>query len=68
MRLSGTQSLPARLVAIALATAVSIAAAYALYRLVERPAQAWSARLRYHRRREPSETRPEELEQLNPAF
>jgi peptidoglycan/LPS O-acetylase OafA/YrhL len=53
---------------ILLATLVSILAAYALYRLVERPAQRWSARLRYRDRRKPDAARPEELEQLNPAF
>jgi peptidoglycan/LPS O-acetylase OafA/YrhL len=68
MRLTHAQSTGARLGVILLATLVSILAAYALYRLVERPAQAWSARLRYHRRRGGVAPRPEELEQLNPAF
>ena len=50
------------------ATAVSIVAAYMLYRLVERPSQEWSAALKYHRRERPDELRPEELKQLNPAL
>jgi peptidoglycan/LPS O-acetylase OafA/YrhL len=68
LRLTNAQSTGARVGVIMLATAFSIFAAWVLYRLVERPAQAWSARLRYHRRREPDVARPEELEQLNPAF
>ena len=39
------------LAAILAATAVSILAAYGLYRLVERPARRWSAALRYRERR-----------------
>lgn len=68
LRLLGGQSFGSKMVAIALATAVSIAAAYILYRLVELPAQRWSSALRYRRRLAPSEPRPEELEQLNPAL
>ncbi|MDT7542558.1 MAG: hypothetical protein QOE33_2462 [Acidobacteriota bacterium] len=68
LRLTHAQTMGARLFAILVATIVSIIAAYVLYRLVERPAQAWSARLRYQHRRKPAEPRPEELEQLNPAF
>jgi peptidoglycan/LPS O-acetylase OafA/YrhL len=68
LRLTNAQSTGARLGVIMLATGVSIFAAWVLYRLVERPAQQWSARLRYHRRRDADVARPEELEQLNPAF
>jgi peptidoglycan/LPS O-acetylase OafA/YrhL len=56
---------------IAAATAVSIFAAYLLYRFVERPSQQWSAALRYRRARRSPATAPsraEEAEQLNPAF
>jgi peptidoglycan/LPS O-acetylase OafA/YrhL len=68
LRLLGAQSFGSKLIAIALATVVSIAAAYVLYRLVELPAQRWSSALRYRRRLKPYEPRPEELEQLNPAL
>ncbi|HVG28586.1 MAG TPA: acyltransferase [Pyrinomonadaceae bacterium] len=68
LRLLGAQSFGSKMVAIALAIAVSVAAAYALYRLVELPAQRWSSALRYRRREKPYEPRPEELEQLNPAL
>jgi peptidoglycan/LPS O-acetylase OafA/YrhL len=68
VRLLGAESFASKMFAIALATAVSVAAAYALYRLVELPAQQWSSALRYRRRRKPYEPRPEELEQLNPAL
>jgi peptidoglycan/LPS O-acetylase OafA/YrhL len=68
LRLLGAQSFGSRMVAIALATIVSVAAAYALYRLVELPAQRWSSALRYRRRLQPYQPRPEELEQLNPAL
>lgn len=68
LRLLNAQTTPTRLVCIAAATAVSILAAYLLYRLVELPAQKWSSSLRYRRRRAPAEPRPEEIEQLNPAF
>jgi peptidoglycan/LPS O-acetylase OafA/YrhL len=68
IRLLGAGSLGPKLIAIALATLVSVASAYALYRLVELPAQRWSSGLRYRRGRGRAEPRPEELEQLNPAF
>jgi peptidoglycan/LPS O-acetylase OafA/YrhL len=68
LRAGGAQTTAGRLAAIFAATVVSIVAAYVLYRLVERPAQRWSASLRYRQPRTPAETRPEELEQLNPAF
>lgn len=68
LRLTGAQTTAGRLGVILLATAVSILAAYILYRLVELPAQRWSSALRYRRRRADAEPRPEELEQLNPAF
>lgn len=71
MRATEWQSLGGRLALIAAATAVSIVAAYLLYRLVERPSQAWSAALRYRRDRERSVRRApttEEMEQLNPAL
>lgn len=68
VRVTGAESLPMKLLVITLATGVAIFAAYLLYRFVERPAQQWSAAFRYRRRRKASEPRPEELEQLNPAF
>jgi peptidoglycan/LPS O-acetylase OafA/YrhL len=68
LRLLGAESFGAKMIAIAMATVVSIVAAYALYHLVELPAQRWSSALRYRRRRKPYEPRPEEMEQLNPAL
>ncbi len=38
---------PVELGAVAVAMAISLAAAYLLYRLVERPSQRWSGRVRY---------------------
>ncbi|HEV2763880.1 MAG TPA: acyltransferase [Pyrinomonadaceae bacterium] len=71
-RLTGWETTLAGKVALVLAaTAVSIFAAYLLYRFVERPSQEWSAALRYRRARQKPEaapTRAEETEQLNPAF
>ncbi|HZI20727.1 MAG TPA: acyltransferase [Pyrinomonadaceae bacterium] len=68
VRATGADTQAEKYLAVLFAVAVSIAAAYALYRLVELPSQRWSSSLRYHRRRRPAELRPEELEQLNPAL
>ena len=68
LRVTGAQSFAGKMLVIAFATGVSILAAYLLFRLVEKPAQEWSAALRYRRRKKAVEPRPEELEQLNPAF
>lgn len=68
LRVTGAESELAKIGVIILAVAVSIFAAYLMYRFVERPSQEWSSALRYHRRRTPHEVRPEELEQLNPAL
>ncbi|HVF50867.1 MAG TPA: acyltransferase [Pyrinomonadaceae bacterium] len=68
LRATGAESFGGKLVVIALATGVSIFAAYLLYRWVELPSQRWSQSFRYHRRRKREEVRPEELEQLNPAL
>ena len=71
MRVTGWESLGGKLLLIAGATAVSILAAYLLYRYVERPSQVWSAALRYRRDRRTSErgaAAREEMEQLNPAL
>ncbi|MDX6612614.1 MAG: hypothetical protein QOD75_1800 [Blastocatellia bacterium] len=68
LRLTHAQSQAGKLLVVAMALAVTILAAYLLYRFVERPSQKWSASFRYHRRREPEVPRPEETEQFNPAF
>lgn len=68
LRLTGGGSMWTKLLLIAAATGVSIFAAYLLYRFVEKPAQEWSSALRYRHSKKLSEPRPEELEQLNPAF
>jgi peptidoglycan/LPS O-acetylase OafA/YrhL len=68
MRAIGADTQAEYYVSVLFATAVSIVAAYMLYRLVERPSQEWSAALKYHRRERPDELRPEELKQLNPAL
>jgi len=68
LRLTGAQSMGGKLLVIAMTTGVVIAAAYLLYRFVERPSQRWSASFRYHRRPKPQTLRPEETEELNPAF
>ena len=43
--------MPGSLAVLALAMAVSVAAAWLLYRYVERPAQQWSSRIRYEKTR-----------------
>ncbi len=71
LRATGWESLGGKAVLIAAATAVSIFAAYLLYRYVERPSQQWSAAFRYRRRRGTQlrgAARREEVEQLNPAL
>jgi peptidoglycan/LPS O-acetylase OafA/YrhL len=68
LRITGAESEIAKIFVIMLAVAVSIFAAYLLYRFVERPSQQWSASFRYRPRRDAREVRPEELEQLNPAL
>jgi peptidoglycan/LPS O-acetylase OafA/YrhL len=68
LRVTGAESEAAKIGVIVMAVAVSIFAAYLLYRFVEQPSQEWSASLRYHRRRTREGVRPEELEQLNPAL
>jgi peptidoglycan/LPS O-acetylase OafA/YrhL len=68
LRVTGAESEAPKIGIIVMAVAVSIFAAYLLYRFVEQPSQEWSASLRYHRRRTRKEVRPEEVEQLNPAL
>jgi peptidoglycan/LPS O-acetylase OafA/YrhL len=68
IRATGADTQPEKYVAVLFAVGVSIVAAYLLYRFVERPSQRWSSALRYRPRRRPAELRPEEQEQLNPAF
>jgi len=68
MRAAGADTQAEKYLAVLFAVAVSVAAAYLLYRLVERPSQRWSSALRYRPRRREAELRPEELEQLNPAL
>ncbi len=68
VRIAEPGSQGTKLLVIAAATGVSIFAAYLLYRFVEKPAQEWSSALRYRKRKNQAEPRPEELERLNPAF
>lgn len=68
-RLVAPETQATRLMVAAAAVAISIGAAYVLYRLVERPAQRWSASFRYAKRG--SEAAPksvDEVEVLNPAL
>jgi len=69
VRLLQVQTETGKIFAIVTATAVSIAAAYVLYRLVEKPAQEWSASFKY--KREASAAvglTSDETVQLNPAL
>jgi peptidoglycan/LPS O-acetylase OafA/YrhL len=69
IRVIHPESQTAKLAVVAIAVAASIGAAYVLYRLVEKPAQDWSASFQYkHRRRRQEEISPEEMQQLNPAL
>jgi peptidoglycan/LPS O-acetylase OafA/YrhL len=63
------QTQTGKIFAVVVATAASIAAAYVLYRLVEKPAQEWSASFRYKREGSaPAGLRADEPIQLNPAL
>lgn len=69
IRVLHPQSLTAEMAAVAVGVAASIAAAYILYRLVEKPAREWSAAFQYkHSRKRPKDISPEEIQQLNPAL
>jgi peptidoglycan/LPS O-acetylase OafA/YrhL len=69
LRLTGAESEAAKLVAVLFALGVSVLAAYALYRAVEKPSQRLSASFGYRRGREPvDEMTAEQLDQLSPAL
>jgi peptidoglycan/LPS O-acetylase OafA/YrhL len=69
IRLAHPETEAAKLAVIVMATAVSLLAAYILYRLVEKPAQEWSAAFQYKRKiKSPERLSSEEMQELNPAL
>jgi peptidoglycan/LPS O-acetylase OafA/YrhL len=69
IRLAHPETVAAKLAVIAVATGVSILAAYILYRLVEKPARKWSAASQYKRKIKSAErVTPEQMQELNPAL
>ena len=69
IRLFHIQTETGKVFGIVLATGVSIAAAYVLYRLVEKPAQEWSSSFKYKREvKTPAPFVADEVEVLFPSF
>jgi peptidoglycan/LPS O-acetylase OafA/YrhL len=69
VRLAHPETEGAKLALIVLATGASILAAYLLYRLVEKPAQEWSASFQYKRKvKLPERLSTEEMQEFNLAL
>jgi peptidoglycan/LPS O-acetylase OafA/YrhL len=68
LRVTGAESELMKIVCIVFAMAVSIVAAYLMYKLIERPSQRLSAAIQYKDKRKAPAVTTEQAEQLNPAF